>query len=112
MAQSSSSSSISCAATGKYSSSNQKRGVGYGARFNVAEGDLPPGWRCERRGPKYTVWYDNQGKVYRSSKEVEQALMTERLLGDPAPSETDTETGGETSEYEASPVKLPRLQNV
>ena len=105
MAQSSSSSSAN-AANGKYSSMNQKRGVGYGARFSIAEGDLPPGWRCERRGPKYTVWYDDQGKLYRSSKEVEQALMT-GLLCDPAPSETDTETGGETSEYEASPMKLP-----
>ena len=63
MAQSSSSYSSNSGAPGssKDNFGNNKRGVGYGTRFSVAENDLPPGWRCERSS-KYTVWFDDQGK--------------------------------------------------
>ena len=54
--------------------------MGYGTRFSVAENDLPPGWHFERRGPKYTVWFDDQGKPYRSSNDVNLALITRGLL--------------------------------
>ena len=58
------------------------------------------------------MWFDDQGKQYRSSNDVKLALIARGLLPDPATSETETETGGETSEYEASPVKQPKLQEV
>ena len=51
--------------------------------------------------PKCTVWYDNQGKRYRSSIEVQRALALS--VDDTC---TESETGEETaSEYEPSPVK-------
>ena len=43
--------------------------------------------------------------------EVERALKERNLLSDASEDETATETGGETSEYEASPVKRPRTSN-
>ena len=113
MAQSSSSSSGTVTpASGKSTLAHQKRGVGYGARFSIQEKDLPPGWRCEKRSPKYTLWYDDKGHKYRSSSEVEYALRAHGWISDTAISETETETGGDTSEYESSPVKMPRKQDV
>ena len=62
MAQSSSSSSGTVTpASGKSTLAHQKCGVGYGARFSIQEKDLPSGWRCEKRSPKYTLWYDDKG---------------------------------------------------
>ena len=37
---------------------------GYASRFRVSELDLPPGWRREQRGRKYTVWHDDKGNFY------------------------------------------------
>lgn len=86
--------------------------VGYASRFRVGEGDLPPGWRRERRGHKYTVWHDDRGNRYKSSVEVERVLRERGLLCDDSEDGTETETGGETSEYEPSPVKKPRTPDV
>ena len=83
---------------------HQTRGVGYSSRFRVTEDALPPGWRQERKGAKYTVWFDEKGNRYKSSSEVERAI---RALG-VSEEETETETGGETSEFEPSPVKKSR----
>ena len=85
---------------------HEKHGVGYSSRFHVTEGSLPPGWRQERKSSKYTVWYDAKGKRYKSSVEVEHALREQGLLSDVT--EVETETGGETSEFEPSPLKRPR----
>ena len=85
---------------------HQKHGVGYSSRFRVPDSP-PPGWRREQKSSKYTVWYDNMGRRYKSSVEVECALKERNLLSDASEDETATETGGETSEYEASPVKRP-----
>ena len=52
---------------------HQKRGVGYSSRFRVSD-SLPPGWRREQKSSKYTVWYDDMGRRYKSSVEVERAL--------------------------------------
>lgn len=90
---------------------HQKRGVGYSSRFRVSD-SLPPGWRREQKSSKYTVWYDDMGRRYKSSVEVERALKERNLLSDASEDETATETGGETSEYEASPVKRPRTSTV
>ena len=68
--------------------------------MRVLESDLPAGWRFERKSDKYCVWTDDQGKRYKSSKDVEAALMKQRGL---AESEPDT-----ASEYEPSPMKKPR----
>ena len=83
----------------------QTRGVGYSSRFVVSKDRLPPGWRQERKGPKYTVWFDNKGNRYKSSTEVERAMRARGLVSE---DETETETGGETSEFEPSPVKKSR----
>ena len=93
---------------------NELRGVGYGSRFCVSGSTLPQGWRRERRGEKYTVWYDSTGKRYKSSREVESALQDFRECEVPADGyraegDTATKTGGETSEFEPSPVKRPRF---
>ena len=85
-----------------------KRGVGYSSRFSVPKERLPPGWRQEQKSPKYTVWYDDKGNRYKSSVELERALREQGLLTDVSEVETETETGGETSEFEPSPVKKPR----
>ena len=82
------------------------RPLGYSARFAISEERLPPGWRQEKKGPKYTVWYDDKGKRYKSSIEVVKALNLRGLLC--GVSDTETETGGETSEYEPSPIKMSR----
>ena len=54
---------------------HELRGLGYSSRFRVSGKDLPLGWRQERRSSKYTVWYDDKGKRYKSSREVELALQ-------------------------------------
>ena len=109
---------------------HQKRGIGYSSRFRVSD-SLPPGWRlvsqatplrrgvaCETRwrreqkSSKYTVWYDDLGNRYKSSVEVERALKERNLLSEASEDETATETGGETSEYEASPVKRSRTSSL
>ena len=46
-----------------------KRGMGNSSRFRVSENRLPPGWRREQKSSKYTVWYDDRGKRYKSSVE-------------------------------------------
>ena len=90
---------------------HQKRGVGYSSRFRIPD-SLPPGWRQEQKSLKYTVWYNDMGRRYKSSVEVERALKERNLLSDASEDETAMETGGETSEYEASPVKRPRTSNL
>lgn len=109
MAESSScpSSVAAVASSTTFSVMHQKRGLGYGSRFQVTINNLPPGWRCERKSSKYTVWYDAQGQRYKSSSEVERALKEQGFLGGSGFSDDDTEaeTGGETSEYEPTPVK-------
>ena len=109
MAESSRSSS-DVAASSTSSDLHQKRGVGYSSRFRVSDDNLPPGWRCERKSAKYTVWFDDRGNRYKSSVEVERALKERGLhhRSQFSDDETETETGGETSEYEPSPVKKPR----
>ena len=77
----------------------QHRPLGYSARFAR---------RQEKKGPKYTVWYDDKGKRYKSSMEVVKALNLRGLLC--GVSDTETETGGETSEYEPSPIKMSRTE--
>lgn len=57
-----------------------KRGVGYSSRFRVSETRLPSGWRREQKSLKYTVWYDDKGKRYKSSVEVERVLKERGLL--------------------------------
>ena len=81
-----------------------KCGAGYSSRFGVKDTELLPGWQRENSGSlsKYTVWYDGQGKRYKSSVEVEHAI---RNLAAASASELETETGGETSEFESSPAK-------
>ena len=53
-----------------------KRGAGYSSCFRVKDTKLLPGWRRQNPGnlSKYTVWYDGQGKRYKSSVEVEHAI--------------------------------------
>ena len=87
---------------------HETRGVGYASRFRVSKDNLPPGWRAEKKSSKCTVWFDEKGNYYRSSLDVERALRERELLLPSDVSETETETGGETSEYEPSPVKRPR----
>jgi len=91
---------------------HQQRGVGYSSRFRVSEDRLPPGWRRERKSSKYTVWYDDRGIRYKSSIEVERALKERGLLGVTSEEETETDIGGDTSEYEPSPVKKPRTSDL
>lgn len=95
-----------------FSALHQKRGLGYGSRFQVTLDNLPPGWRCEKKSSKYTAWYDAQGKRYKSSVDVERALREQGFLHESGLSgdDTETETGGETSEYEPTPVKRPRKE--
>lgn len=97
---------------------SRARGLGYGSRFCVSATDLPPGWRRERRSDKYTVWFDENGTRYKSSREVEAALrcrfshvQAAATAENKHASEEDTltETGGETSEFELSPAKRPRI---
>ena len=94
------------------SSLHEKCGVGYSSRFRIREGDLPPGWRQVQSSPKCTVWYDDKGKRYRTSLAVERAIREQGFLTDVSETETEAETGGETSEFEPSPVKRPRTSEV
>ena len=73
----------------------------------MTESALPPGWRQEKKSSKYTVWFDDKGNRYKSSSEVERAMRERGFLG-VSEDETETETGGETSEFEPSPVKKSR----
>jgi len=82
------------------------RGVGEGPQIpkGTAKDDLPAGWRYERRSEKYSVWYDDKGRRYKSSTEVQAELRKQGLL-----LESETDTAEESlSEYEPSPVKKPR----
>ena len=84
---------------------NELRGSGLGSRMAVSARNLPSGWRFERRSEKYCVWFDDQGKRYKSSRDVEAAMKERGLLVPPSETETETDTG---SEYEPSPTKKPR----
>ena len=86
----------------------RSRASGYSSRFLVTPQSLPPGWRQERKGAMYTTWYDDKGNRYKSSTEVERALRERALLT--SEDETGMETGGETSEFEPSPVKRSRRE--
>lgn len=97
----------------------QLRGMGYASRFKVSADDLLPGWQQKRVSSKYTVWYDDNGKKYKSSTEVEHALLSQYRREPSSPESTvsegevhvaegENETGGETSEFEPSPSKAPR----
>ena len=77
----------------------------------MSEDDLPTGWRCEKKSSKYTVWYDDKGNRYKSSVAVKRALE-DRQSEEESDDGTVTETGGETSEFEPSPVKHPRIESV
>jgi len=90
----------------------EKRGIRYSSRIRVSEDRLPSGWRCEQKSPKYTVWYDNKGNRYKSSVEVEHAIREQGLVADISGEEMETEYGGETLEFEPSPVKRPRTSVV
>ena len=94
-----------------FSRSSALRGLGYSSRFCVSEDDLPTGWRCEKKSSKYTVWYDDKGNRYKSSVAVKRALE-DRQSEEESDNGTVTETGGETSEFEPSPVKQPRIESV
>ena len=84
---------------------NAKRGEGFGSRFAVSMDDLPEGWQFEKRSEKFCVWFDDQERRYKSSKEVQVALRECRLLEtDEGGSATDTDA----SEYAPSPVKWPK----
>ena len=79
------------------------REVGEGSRMPKGIA-LPAGWRYERRSEKYSVWYDDKGRRYKSSTEVQEELRKQGLL-----LESETDTAEESlSEYEPSPVKKPR----
>lgn len=84
---------------------NELCGSGLGSRMAVSASNLPSGWRFERRSEKYCVWFDDQGKRYKSSKQVEAAMKERGLLALPSETEAETDTG---SEYEPSPTKKPR----
>ena len=92
---------------------HELRGVGYSSRFRVCGGDLPSGWRQERRSSKYTVWYDDKGRRYKSSREVELALReldhAAANVNEVQAEHTATDTAEETSEFEPLPVKKPRF---
>ena len=82
---------------------SRQRGSGSGSRLMVSEVDLPEGWRFERRSKKSCVWFDENGRRYKSSKEVWKALRERGLL---PMSETETEAEIDTvSEYVPSPEK-------
>ena len=85
---------------------NEQIGSGVGSRLSASiNTDLPSGWRIERQSAKSCVWFDDRGKQYKSSKQVEAALRERGLHGLPSETETETETA---SEYAPSPVKKPR----
>ena len=82
---------------------NTKRGEGFSSRFVVSTDDLPEGWRFES-AVKSSVWFDDQGRRYKSSKEIQVTSHERRLLEtDKGGSATDTDA----SEY-APPVKQPK----
>ncbi len=90
---------------------NEERGSGLGSGLAVSTSNLPEGWRFERWSAKYCLWFDEKGNRYKSSKEVQKAILGKRVrLETDNPSETETETEAETaSEYECTPVKEPRM---
>ena len=90
---------------------HQHRGLGYSSRFCVSEDDLPTRWHCEKKSSKYTVWFDDRENRYKLSVTVKRALE-DRQSEKESDDETVTETGGETSEFEPSPVKHPRIESV
>ncbi len=55
---------------------------------------------------------DDKGNCYKSSVEVEHALREQGLLMDVSEVEKETETGGETSNFELTSVKRPRTSEV
>lgn len=67
---------------------------------------LPDGWCFEKHSDKYCVWFDEKGKRYKSSKEVEAALRECGVFGTEDDTEAEIET--ETSEYKMSPEKRPK----
>ncbi len=81
---------------------NRQRGTGFGSRLLVSPEALPEGSRFEKRSEKYCEWFDETGKHYKSSKDVEAALTKRRLLAGEGDTETETETS--CSEYEPSLV--------
>ena len=89
---------------------HELHGLGYGARFHVSQNDLPPGWRQEKKSPKFTVWYDEKGNRYKFSLDVLRALWEREQEVNASEGETGDESGGETSEYETSSVKRPRIE--
>ena len=64
------------------------RGVGEGSRIpkGTVKDDLPVGWWYDKRSKKYSVWYDDKGRRYKSSTEVQAELRKQGLLLE---SETD-----------------------
>lgn len=56
---------------------------------------LPDGWSFDKHSDKYCVWFDEQGKCYKSSKEMETALRKSGPLG----TEEDSKTEAKASEY-------------
>ena len=91
----------------KHTRLNKLRGTGQGSRMVVSVGDLPEGWRFERRSDKFCVWFDDRGNRYKSAAQVEVASRERDFLRSEMTSETETETSA--SEYELSPLKKPRL---
>ena len=63
---------------------NSSRGLGRGSRIRrgTAAAELPEGWRIERQSSKCNVWYDEDGKRYRSSIAVQKELKKRRILTD------------------------------
>ena len=84
---------------------HELHGLGYSSRFHISESDLPPGWRVEKRSPKFTVWFDEKGNRYESSLDVQHAL--ENFESSASEGERGGESCGEISEYEPYPVKSP-----
>lgn len=83
---------------------NTRRGLGFGSRLAVAQSSLPANWKCEQKSSKYLVWTDDQGKRYRSSMAVRQALKDKGILtaSESERSECDFDTA---SDYNPSPMK-------
>ena len=72
---------------------NEQRGSSVGSRLSASVStDLPSGWRIECQSAKSCVWFDDRGKRYESSKQVEAMLMERGLHGLPSETETETDT--------------------
>ena len=79
---------------------NSSRGRGEGSRMSfTTESSLSEGWTFKRMSPKYCLWFNDHGKRYRSSLEVEAALREQGFL---ANSESD-------SDFEPSQLKKTKL---